>query len=77
MKLYVVLQMTYDYYQFEQFLGACASEEGAIDLAAAHGQGKEIVMEGEPPQKDGSSRHDELANEEMPHMLIIESELHE
>lgn len=77
MTVYVVLEITYDYYQFEQFLGVCQSESGAIDLAAAHGQGREIVMDGEPSQKKGDGRHDELALDEIPHILIVESELHE
>ena len=77
MQIYVVIEMTYDHYQFEQFLGACKTENGAIDLAARLCEGREIVMEGEPPHVSSDCRHNELADDEIPHILIVESELHE
>jgi hypothetical protein len=88
MQIYVVIEMTYDHYQSEQFLGACKTENGAIlgacktengaiDLAARLSEGREIVMEGEPPHGSSDCRHNELADDKIPHILIVESELHE
>jgi hypothetical protein len=79
MNVFVVLEMTYDYYQFEQFVGVAKSFDGAVDIVQKYNKnGWEIVMYGEPARADGKDlRHDELVAAETPHFLIVESKLDE
>lgn len=80
MKVYAVIEVTYGYYEFEQFVGVAKTLDGALSVAAKYlcGMNWEIVMESEPAKNEVfQNRHAELAESGKPHILIFDTELYE